>query len=490
MTRPNPLNEAADAVSDLIRRFTRDLTPSFCDLTSKPSRLFIGDHVPEPADVEARYNDLLPLARAHALYPELVSLFTTHPIVASRIAKAREYEQMWRNPDFFGLDRFLASGPARAAHLSHLGIELEEAIADVSLGFEDVVRDSGRPVFLLATFPGFPKPSSVIRLSDTASFVCLDGPTTALAYEDSSPMSPFGHPFQSSVAALRMEGFLQSLNEPILARPEVDGQSLEHLNAAVAFLQLFIDDRMRADRFVAVYSRWYPSFIGRVGVAASTMPLGPEQAFRHLYSGELPTITDDKSLALAPLWGLFSEAMTNQRFRRGAARYAIASQRISDEDSVIDLCIALDALFGTSDGPVIESLSRRYAAAVGKTLENRKQMVKELRALYGVRSALVHGDNAEARIDKLLKVVASGNPALTRRDFGVVPVIARRLVWDALYCLTRSPKLLEQLDDVLMSAGFDDIVWMNNARQILNLDPHASKPSAGVQDAQPITDPS
>ena len=110
-------------------------------------------------------------------------------------------------------------------------------------------------------------------------------------------------------------------------------------------------------------------------------------------------------------------------------------------------------------------------------------MIQELPALYGVRSALVHGDHLEKRVSELLKVVAR-HQEVVRTDFGVVALIARHYVLRALCRITRSPTLLDDLDEILLSAGVEEVLWMRKARSALGLDspnqPSSSAPPSAL----------
>lgn len=74
------------------------------------------------------------------------------------------------------------------------------------------------------------------------------------------------------------------------------------------------------------------------------------------------------------------------------------SRRIwSPNSRAIELCIGLEALLGgDANSEIIHKVSTRGAIIIGKTLEERKSIRKQLKDLYNIRSKAVHGDVSRA----------------------------------------------------------------------------------------------
>ncbi|RVI59071.1 HEPN domain-containing protein [Sinorhizobium medicae] len=75
------------------------------------------------------------------------------------------------------------------------------------------------------------------------------------------------------------------------------------------------------------------------------------------------------------------------------ARLNLANRRVSAGDKAIDGSICLEALLsGRGRGELAHRLSVRVALLLGRSLEERQQIAKRVRAFYELRSNLVHGN--------------------------------------------------------------------------------------------------
>ncbi len=86
---------------------------------------------------------------------------------------------------------------------------------------------------------------------------------------------------------------------------------------------------------------------------------------------------------------------------RIATRRAITalSEREADEDSLIDLMIALESLFGTRTGELTFRISSALSWLLGRNADKRVQIQRDAKSAYAVRSQIVHGaDVADAKI--------------------------------------------------------------------------------------------
>ncbi len=95
---------------------------------------------------------------------------------------------------------------------------------------------------------------------------------------------------------------------------------------------------------------------------------------------------------------------TNTRSGHGVAlrRLNQAYERVNPEDRLLDHWIALEALFLPSDRDELSfRASMRIAAFLGRSTEERRELFKQMRESYDVRSKVVHGD-VSGRLEAVL----------------------------------------------------------------------------------------
>jgi len=321
-------------------------------------------------------------------------------------------------------------------------------------------------VVCVASVPDLSIPEEPVRLSEEAELRKLTSEERNLIYRNSGIMPVLQERRLERGGAIVLSGHEQDYSDGLGIFPRVDSKALEQLNAALELVQILVDDELRPERVAVLNADWLPTPFGGIGRLCSSVTLAGEvsrSTSRH--------IEPDERAKLPSHWSHFSIALGVPRFRRAAARYSMASQRVTDEDAVIDLCIALDALFGTSEGPVVDPLARRYAMCLGEDLADRKRQIQELKDLYSIRSGLVHGDDLDRRVKRFLKTVQQHEPKITRTDFGVVPLLARFWVKRALTFFVSNPELLNSVDEMLLRAGVNDIKWMKRMREIFDRKP-------------------
>lgn len=92
------------------------------------------------------------------------------------------------------------------------------------------------------------------------------------------------------------------------------------------------------------------------------------------------------------LYGLLKNASLPDKIKLAIDRVNFASERSNPDDKIIDLMIAAESLFGGSGTTeVLFKLSMRCAKFLGNTLEERKNINKDIKNAYERRSAIVHG---------------------------------------------------------------------------------------------------
>ncbi len=82
---------------------------------------------------------------------------------------------------------------------------------------------------------------------------------------------------------------------------------------------------------------------------------------------------------------------TDDRTTRAINRFNAAHGRESQEDTLIDLWIALEALFSPSDGELTHRIAMRAAYFLGSSPDERSETYKKLVESYKLRNVVVHG---------------------------------------------------------------------------------------------------
>jgi hypothetical protein len=96
----------------------------------------------------------------------------------------------------------------------------------------------------------------------------------------------------------------------------------------------------------------------------------------------------------APVQAMFAKLDNNHDTALAFAvrRFNDADERLRDEDVVFDCFSALEALFaGGSTTEITYRLSLRAAKVLRATTEERIELFKRIKKLYGTRSKIVHG---------------------------------------------------------------------------------------------------
>lgn len=104
-------------------------------------------------------------------------------------------------------------------------------------------------------------------------------------------------------------------------------------------------------------------------------------------------------------------------------------------ESLVDLCIALEALFLKDKAELSYRLAHRVAAFLGTDDKGSRELFKRVRVLYDLRSAYVHGDPLPAKEERklLAKIGDAGSGTLDRWN---MPILAIR------DCVRRPLKLM------------------------------------------------
>jgi len=134
---------------------------------------------------------------------------------------------------------------------------------------------------------------------------------------------------------------------------------------------------------------------------------------------EQAIIRDADAQQLSILWDRLDNSPNAPIVRLAFSRWSVTSERLSDEDKLIDYWIALESLFTPDASQEVTYRSAiRIAAFLGDAAEVRKKIYDDIRHSYEWRSALVHGGRRESgRIKKLRKNVPLRSIADNTRSY-------------------------------------------------------------------------
>lgn len=101
--------------------------------------------------------------------------------------------------------------------------------------------------------------------------------------------------------------------------------------------------------------------------------------------------------------------------------FAVLASRRRLEEAVINLMIASEALLITKNERIRSSLSRRLSSLIGKNEMEIKMIAEEMRRLYDLRSAIVHGRREKPKFGDVRALFSYVQRAIDRalslRDF-------------------------------------------------------------------------
>lgn len=146
---------------------------------------------------------------------------------------------------------------------------------------------------------------------------------------------------------------------------------------------------LKVDKFF-----WESTLVIKAGpgylVGPRTLITGTEIAMPFLRSQYLLDIHEH--LQYPDYVTLVKKMQTDARFTLALERYYSSVTRISDYDAIIDLCIALEAIY-TDDNTdnIAYKLSMRCAAYLGDSDIKRMKIAKHVSKAYSIRSKIVHG---------------------------------------------------------------------------------------------------
>ncbi|WP_409500581.1 hypothetical protein ACJ7Z2_01600 [Mannheimia glucosida] len=121
-----------------------------------------------------------------------------------------------------------------------------------------------------------------------------------------------------------------------------------------------------------------------------------------------------KNSPLIKLWDIFERKYLKQKMSDlesriiNASLYLGESMKTTDtRNSIIYTCMAIESLFLYDEGSLFqrsigEKLADMFAFIAGENLESRLDISKKFKAVYAMRSAIVHGGEKSVAVDNLL----------------------------------------------------------------------------------------
>jgi len=172
---------------------------------------------------------------------------------------------------------------------------------------------------------------------------------------------------------------------------EMAQENRERIARAVNALRLWKSGDLWTTGTIEIPTSWLASFIAGSAYGTIIRP-GP---------GNYP-FTKDEVWVFQAFWKMFETAVLNRKFLDVAVkRFDYAQDRLRPQDKIIDLMVALEALF-LSDmadheyrGELRFRLALRAAFFLAESPSERKTIYNLFRDAYDIRSAIVHGGEPE-----------------------------------------------------------------------------------------------
>jgi Apea-like HEPN len=123
----------------------------------------------------------------------------------------------------------------------------------------------------------------------------------------------------------------------------------------------------------------------------------PQEFEQSDWDAPVPLVNQEQVIAIKKCFLALRQHASNKRLSIATRRLNRRALRTSPEDSVIDLTIGLEALFADGNQEMTHKIALRAAALYKLTDPSKSRDVfKEIKEVYKLRSAIVHGDNVDA----------------------------------------------------------------------------------------------
>jgi Apea-like HEPN len=163
---------------------------------------------------------------------------------------------------------------------------------------------------------------------------------------------------------------------------------------------------------------WARSYeVDRIRILSESVKVYPSQLERGCWNMENPRVLTSEDVSqCSTLYGLLRTiCSTDKRMEVAIRRFNNSYLRQNEEDSILDLLIALECLLSDgATGEMTHKLSLRVAALSSLSSSNKLSaavVFREVKKIYDFRSAIVHGNVEKAR--KASSIERDGHPVST-----------------------------------------------------------------------------
>lgn len=160
----------------------------------------------------------------------------------------------------------------------------------------------------------------------------------------------------------------------------------------------------------------------------------------NLYSLGGYAMDDESFVGFSKFFDRFWHVVNRKRepIYHAVLRFSSSYEKSTLADRLIDLMIALEALFNESADSIAYKVSLRCSSLIGASDREKWDYFKKLRRLYMDRNAIVHGDKKgiekdKTRVDSLEEIVRKAIIKFLELDIGDFPVNSLDAIDDLLF---------------------------------------------------------
>ena len=300
---------------------------------------------------------------------------------------------------FYGCDQSFFFGPVIELIETSKGLDVPaEMLGAAAKSLTEHIVDGRYQVEMVCVLKGFRSAVSSIHFDDFEIRNFTEAECRAI-WETDGEAAADGNSLNPSDFVAKVYGIAKS-NE----HGKEYWEYLRLLQKVVFCLRLFKPGRVQIDN--------RPS-MGKLGWAYG-LP-GTQRLVSPWHKDKPYRLSEEEVCAFLELWERHSKIFDSVDHRLSLAikRFNGYYDRETPEDGIIDTFIGFEALLTENNHEITYKLSLRAANLIGESAEEREAIFADIKAGYGLRSTLVHGDVP----DKQLKL-PSKQGKVNLQDFG------------------------------------------------------------------------